>query len=536
MQSSSSIAHFFLPIYILLGSLSCTSLPSYSLSRSCSTFPSLLPSYSFFFFFLMIRRPPRSTLFPYTTLFRSLFQAELGRLERALAAVLPETGQGTFKPSQIREALLELAACFPVYRTYVQAETGVVSERDRANIGAATAGARQNRPELGGLSDLLQDLLLLRKRPVGSARFVMLFQQLTGPAMAKGVEDTAFYCFNRFAALNEVGGNPGRFGLSLEGFHESCREALRAWPLSLLATSTHDTKRSEDVRARLAVLSEIPERWIEAVRRWSARLEPYRRNDLPDRNLEYLFYQTLVGAWPLTCERALAYLQKAMREAKEHTSWSEPTGGYELAVERFVQASFKDPHFLQDLQAFVEELIEPGWVISLAQALIKLTAPGVPDIYQGTELWDLSLVDPDNRRPVDFELRQGAVESLRGLSGEAAWQRRAEGLPKLWAITRTLLFRGQRGELFGPKGGYESILAEGEGSRNIVAFIRGGEAITIAPRFVLGLKEQAANTRLCLPVGLWRNEFTSEVIHGGNIPAADLLSRFPVALLSRIHD
>ena len=468
---------------------------------------------------------------------QNLLAAEVRRLERVAEPMLADfTGHARVGKPQVREALVELAACFPVYRSYVQAENSAVSEADVRHVVTATARARHNKPELGDLLEFLRDLLLLKKRPPGAARFVMLFQQLTGPAMAKGVEDTAFYCFNRFVALNEVGGNPGKFGTSLQSFHDSCRKAQHQWPLSMLASSTHDTKRGEDVRARLALFSEMPEPWIEAVGRWSSRLEKYRLKEQPDRNAEYLFYQTLVGAWPLSRERALAYMQKAAREAKEHTCWSEPNREYEQALERFVVKAMEDREFVGDLEEFVAPLVEPGWLNSLAQTLVKLTAPGIPDTYQGTELWDLSLVDPDNRRPVDFALRGQALETLKGLSAEVVWQRRNEGLPKLWVMWKTLLFRAQRPELFGAKGSYEPVLGEGREARHVIAFMRGGEAVTIAPRLVFNWRKNQPKTALTLPVGLWQNELTSEIIRGGRLLVPELLTRFPVALLSRIHD
>ncbi len=464
------------------------------------------------------------------------FGAELSRLQRVLQPVLTEPDAPKSNDGQVHEALVELAACFPVYRTYAQAETGVISETDVQHITAAATRACENRADLGPVLDFVRDLLLLRKRAAASAPFVMLFQQLTGPAMAKGVEDTAFYCFNRFVALNEVGGNPGEFGMTLQDFHDSCRQAQRSWPLSMLASSTHDTKRSEDVRARLILLSEIPDEWRAAVRRWSARLEGYRDNGFPDRNTEYLFYQTLVGAWPLSRERALAYMRKATREAKEHTSWSEPQPEYEKAIEHFVTGALEDREFVADLEQFLAPLIEVGCVNSLAQTLVKLTAPGIPDIYQGTELLDLSLVDPDNRRPVDFALRQRLLEALPGLAAEEVWRRRAEGLPKLWVIWRTLLFRTQQPELFGAQASYEPLIAEGERGKHVLAFMRGGKAVTVTPRLVLGVRSGWSDTRLTIPVGLWQNELTSETIRAGTIQVSELLSRFPVALLTRVHD
>ena len=289
---------------------------------------------------------------------------------------------------ELHEVLREVIACFPVYRTYVQAEAGHVTDDDVRYVTEAVERAKSCRPELdAALFDFLQDLLLLRVRGDLEGELVMRFQQLTGPTMAKGLEDTLFYCFNRLVSLNEVGGDPGHFGVSPAAFHQACLEAQRRWPQGMLATSTHDTKRSEDVRVRIHLLSEIPARWAEAVRRWAARNERYRRGGWPDRNTEYLLYQTLVGAWPLEVERAVTYMEKAIREAKVHTSWTHTNADYEEAVRGFVTDVLADPEFTADLAAFVASLVHAGRVNALAQTLLKLTAPGVPDLYQGTEVW-----------------------------------------------------------------------------------------------------------------------------------------------------
>jgi (1->4)-alpha-D-glucan 1-alpha-D-glucosylmutase len=358
----------------------------------------------------------------------------------------------------------------------------------------------------------------------------MGLQQLTGPVMAKGVEDTAFYCFNRLVSLNEVGGDPGRFGLSPDDFHKACAETQAEWPRSMLASSTHDTKRSEDVRARLHLLSEIPDRWREAVQRWTMLNKRYRRDGLPDRNAEYLLYQTLVGAWPIETERAIAYMEKASREAKVHTSWTQPNPDYDDALRQFIEGTLNDQEFKADLETFVKPLIEPGRVNSLAQTLIKLTAPGVPDFYQGTELWDLSLVDPDNRRPVDYALRRRLLSELEGMRVEEIWSRIDEGLPKLWIISRTLKLRRSR-KLLEPESSYRPLVARGEKSAHVVAFARGERAITIVPRLVIKLGGTWADTVLGLPVGSWYNAFTNETLSGDEIAVAKLLKRFPVALL-----
>ena len=220
--------------------------------------------------------------------------------------------------------------------------------------------------------------------------------------MAKGAEDTAFYCYHRFIALNEVGGDPGRFGVTVEQFHAWCQDMQRHWPKTMLATSTHDTKRSEDVRARLVILSEMPAHWIETVSAWSKRYIRYWGTHTPDHNFEYFLYQTLVGAWPLEQERTSAYCEKAVCEAKVYTSWTDPDRDYEEAINSFVRNLYGDEVFIQELAHFVERLEPFGHQTSLSQTLIKLTAPGIPDLYQGTELWNFRLVDPDNRHPVDY--------------------------------------------------------------------------------------------------------------------------------------
>ncbi|HEX7184673.1 MAG TPA: malto-oligosyltrehalose synthase [Thermoanaerobaculia bacterium] len=436
---------------------------------------------------------------------------------------------------ELRQAIREVAACFPVYRTYVRAETGEVRERDVRYVDEAIEAARGNWPDLSpDLLDFFRDLLTLKVRGEVESELVMRFQQLTGPAMAKGVEDTSFYNFNRLVSLNEVGGDPGRFGTSLEDFHRACARNQERWPRTMTATSTHDTKRSEDVRVRIHLLSEIPERWGGAVRRWLERNERYRTDGFPDRNLEYLLYQTLVGAWPISADRLLAYLEKAAREAKAYTSWTRTDAGYEEAVKRFVEGLFGDEEFMADLEAFVAPLVAPGRIASLAQTLIRLTAPGVPDTYQGSELWDLSLVDPDNRRPVDYELRRRLLDELKtGLSAEEILARADDGLPKLWVVRQALHLRRRLPEAFGPEGAYWPLRAHGPRADHAVAFMRGDAVIAVAPRLVIGLGGDWGETVLDLPEGTWRNELTGEDVPGGERCLAGLLGRFPAALLAR---
>jgi (1->4)-alpha-D-glucan 1-alpha-D-glucosylmutase len=301
----------------------------------------------------------------------------------------------------------------------------------------------------------------------------------------------------------------------------------------MLATSTHDTKRSEDVRARLALLSEIPQEWASAVLRWSALNARHRRAGIPDRNTEYLLYQTLVGAHPIGADRLLVYLQKAAREAKVHTSWTTVDDAYESTLREFVERSLADPEFTAGMKSFVLPLVGPGRVNSLAWKLLSLTAPGVPDLYQGSELWDLALVDPDNRRPVDYELRRQLLGELDGLSAAEAWARPEEGLPKLLLVQRALQLRRRRPAAFGAGAGYRSLPVHGPKARHAVAFARAEEVVTVVPRLVLKLGGDWAGTELELPPGSWRDELSGAVVEGGRRLLADVVGGFPVALLAR---
>jgi (1->4)-alpha-D-glucan 1-alpha-D-glucosylmutase len=433
---------------------------------------------------------------------------------------------------EVNQALRELIACFSVYRTYVR-RGAEVREEDAKMVTEAIEAARGFRPELDpDLFLFLRGLLLLEHRGELEIEFVMRFQQLTGPVAAKGIEDTAFYCFNRFIALNEVGGDPARFGVSILDFHDAMVEASNQHPYTMLATSTHDTKRSEDVRARLALLSEIPDRWAEAVRRWSHHNETYRAENLPDRNAEYLLYQTLVGAWPIETGRVVTFMEKASREAKIRTSWTRPDLSYEERLRHFVKAVLEDSEFRSDLEGFVAPLVEPGRVNSLAQVLIKATAPGVPDFYQGTELWDLSLVDPDNRRPVDFVLRHRLLDELKSLTPEEILSRMGEGMPKLWVIHQALSLRKRLSQVFA-SGSYRPIDANGERAGHVVAFSRNEEVVTLVPRLLLSMGSGWEGSWVELPPGQWKNQLTGDDVSGGRTAVHDLLRRFPVALLSK---
>jgi (1->4)-alpha-D-glucan 1-alpha-D-glucosylmutase len=403
----------------------------------------------------------------------------------------------------------------------------------------------------------------------------MKFQQLTGPVMAKGVEDTAFYRYNRLVALNEVGSDPAAFGTSVAEFHRENAERARRWPHGLLTSSTHDTKRSEDVRTRIAVLSELPREWRAAVNRW-ARLNRRAKTRVegasaPDRNDEYLFYQTLLGAWPWGAEtpdeafvaRIEAFMLKAARESQVHTSWINPDPAYEDALQQFVRSALdvsRPNPFLEDVVALREMVAHAGAINALAQQLLKLTAPGVPDVYQGTELWDQSLVDPDNRRPVDYAQR---TRLLRGLQRRRPGRRlaadlletKADGRIKLYLTSRALACRAAYPDLFA-RGEYVPLEAEGTAADHVVAFARRdteNEFITVVPRLVVGLThkelidpigaEAWGDTRLLLPDTepgtRYRDVFSGETIKaaasedGADLSIAEVFAAFPFALLER---
>jgi (1->4)-alpha-D-glucan 1-alpha-D-glucosylmutase len=431
--------------------------------------------------------------------------------------------------AELRAALRELLAGLDVYRTYVRPDH--VETEDTRRVDAAAATARTRRPDLEEPIGFLVDVLLLRLDGPVERDLAARFQQTSAAAMAKGVEDTAFYRYGRLVALNEVGGDPGRFAVGVDEFHARVAEIGAQWPATFLATSTHDTKRSEDVRLRIALLSEMPERWASAVWRWAEMNERHRKDGLPDRGLEYLFYQTVVGAHPLPLDRALAYLEKAAREAKRHTSWLRQSAPYEDALRAFVTGAFGDPAFVEDVAAFCAPLVGAARIVALAQTLLKTTVPGVPDFYQGTEVWDLSLVDPDNRRPVDFDARRALVAWTADAGPEEALARADEGASKCWLIQRALGVRAADPDAFA--GDYVPLAAAGSRAAHVVAFVRGGRVAAVVPRFVVGLADGWADTTLVLPDGRWRDAFSGSDFDGGAVPLAMLLARFPVALLTR---
>jgi (1->4)-alpha-D-glucan 1-alpha-D-glucosylmutase len=461
---------------------------------------------------------------------KTLFATEVNRLTELLVEIAAHhPACEKFSRGQLREALIEFAASSPVYRTYVRANENFVGENDFHSVKQAATKMKELRDDLPTeIVDFLSSLMLLLFGGNLENEFVARFQQLTSPAMAKGVEDTAFYCLNHLASINEVGSDPGKFGTSVVEFHKFCGELQTRWPHTMLASSTHDTKRSEDVRARMNLLSEIPSEWRETVLRWSQMNERHRRNNFPDRNMEYLFYQTLVGTWPISLERIFAYMKKASCESKQHTDWNNRNAKYDEALKYFVTRAFADKKFIRDLESFISRLADAAQINSLAQTFIKLTAPGVPDIYQGNELLDFSLVDPDNRRPVDFELRKKMLAEIENLSAEEVWKRRADGSAKLWLTQKVLRLRAQNENLF--KGNHEPLFTHSKKAKHIFAFIRSAQIISVVQRFILELKSNWLDTKLKLPTGIWRDEFSGATF-SGEIAVADLFRKFPFALL-----
>jgi len=494
-----------------------------------------------------------------------------------------------FTLNSLQYALGEVIACFPVYRSYTRRRQAEVCPEDRRHILRAISEAKRRNPATSpSIFNFIGNLLLLEE-PAGlteaqrDARrdFILRFQQLTGPVMAKGVEDTAFYRYYPLASLNEVGGEPQRFGIAVEEFHNLNEQRMLERPHGLSATSTHDTKRGEDVRARINVLSEIPAKWYRAICRWKeinrdskTRIE---EEEVPDANDEYLLYQTLVGAWPLdpmdsvtyaefVC-RIQEYLIKAMREAKVHTSWINPNEDYERATREFIEAILKletSNRFLRSFAEFHAPIARAGMYNSLAQTLLKGAAPGVPDFYQGTELWDFNLVDPDNRRPVDYERRSELLASLP-LNDDGDLTTLVERLAanpqdgriKLYLTGRALRFRRTRQDLFA-EGDYLPLTARGQKENHVIAFARvAGDqaAVIVTGRFFTRLGDAGqpptgsaawGDTVVALDhesaAGWYQDVFTGHRIRaernsaGFELPLTQVFAHLPVALLERVKE
>jgi (1->4)-alpha-D-glucan 1-alpha-D-glucosylmutase len=492
-----------------------------------------------------------------------------------------------FTFNSLQDALSEVIASFPVYRSYIRRTLTSVSADDRLNIRTAVRSARRRNPGINAsIFEFIESILLLQD-PKGLTEehraerrnFVMRFQQLTAPVTAKGLEDTAFYRFYPLSSLNEVGGEPAIFGVTLERFHGRNQERMEFWPASLSATSTHDTKRGEDVRARINVLSEMPEEWNDAIHLWR-ELNHHQKSKVagelaPDGNEEYLIYQTLVGAWPFGemsraaheefVARIQQYINKALKEAKVHTSWLSADEDYENAVRDFISrilANDEQNQFLREFLTFQDRVARAGIFNSLSQTLLKIASPGVPDFYQGTEVYNLSLVDPDNRRPVDYARLQELLSSLGARGDEnphalvdELMRRPEDDRLKLCLTLRALRYRSQEQELFS-RGEYVPLRASGKRQRHIISFARRDatkEAIVIAGRFFTGL----CDIRSELPTGAraWHDTvvFTGapagatyrDVLTGrrfravnyngsGALILLDVLAHLPVSLLERL--
>ncbi len=412
----------------------------------------------------------------------------------------------------VTDALAEVLAWFPVYRSYLP-------DSGYSHLDQALMLARNRRPDLVSALEALSSRL---RDP--RDELAVRFQQTSGAVMAKGVEDTAYYRWTRFIALNEVGGDPARFGLDLDAFHAAMTHREEIAPRGMTTLSTHDTKRSADVRARLAVLAELPRWWADAVRDFT-RLAAAAGAGVPDPALGHLLWQSVVGAWPLPPERLHAYLDKAMREARTHTSWTDPDGPFETAMHALADAVLEDRALSTAIAGAAARIVPPGWSNSLSAVLVQLAMPGVPDTYQGGELWDLSLVDPDNRRPVDFTTR---AELLARIDGGWLPDVDDSGAAKLLVVSRALRARREDPERFT---GYTPLRALGPAASHAIAFARHG-AVAVATRLPVGLATRGGwgETALPLPEGTWTDAFTG-VPASDSVPLADLLARYPVALL-----
>lgn len=485
---------------------------------------------------------------------------DIDNLARLVKKASDEHPEGRdFTMYGLRRALVEVMAHFPVYRTYVK--PGRIREEDRESVEKAAERACHHIPALAHECSFIKKCLLLKI----DNDFALRFQQFTGPVTAKGFEDTFLYGYNRLISLNEVGGNPGRFGLSLKEFHQWNKTRQQEHPFSLNASATHDTKRGEDVRARINVLSEMPGEWERKIKKWSRLNRPYKssvKGDLaPDANDEYFLYQTLVGTYPFETgdlsvyhKRITEYLIKAVREAKVHTAWIEPDHEYEQAyVDFFNKVMLPEGGFIRDFLLFQQRAAFFGVFNSLAQVLLKITLPGVPDFYQGCELWDLSLVDPDNRRPVDFIRRQKILKEIiedqnRPRFIKELWEDRQSGRIKMFVTWKALQVRRDKREVF-EKGDYVRLSIKGRKKGHIIGFARRYQnnwAVTVVPRFTSGLIEEHQelsqadwqDTRVLLPSDAprqWDEVLTGEELSFEpemEMAASELFKSCPVVLLT----
>ena len=464
----------------------------------------------------------------------STLRPNVDRLVRMLGAVCRDRGREELSGAsdRLHSGVVEYLLGLDVYRTYIDAADAEPEPADRARICAALRRAAASGGD-GESLEVIGTLLLEPRDPGLENDFVLRLQQTSTVVQAKGVEDTAFYRFPVLSAACEVGASPRHPAVGVAEFHVANSERQRRWPRSLLATATHDSKRGEDVRARLYLLSEVATAWPILTRRWRESHAEAFRAGMPGRTMSELLFQTMVGAWPIDAGRLTAYMLKASSEAKQRTSWIEPDSGYREALTELVRALLADAALVADLSHLISRLVEPGRVTSLAMTLLRLTSPGIPDTYQGTELWQLDLVDPDNRRPVDYARRRRMLDELDGglppaVAGDA------DGLAKLFTVRAALELRRRRPELFGERGDYLALPVRGARRDHAVAFARGADpgAVTIVPRLLIGLDGDWGDTSVELPEGRWIN-LMGGASHQGEVPLTVLLDGFPVALLER---
>ncbi|HEY3834884.1 MAG TPA: malto-oligosyltrehalose synthase [Acidimicrobiia bacterium] len=432
----------------------------------------------------------------------------------------------------LRDAVREFVAEYSIYRTYVETGSGA-DDGARREVARSVTAVQARRPDIDTeLVDFLGELAVGDHGGATETEFALRLQQLTAPVMAKGVEDTAFYRYHRLISLNEVGGSPGTFGRGIDAFHAETLATARDWPNTMLTLSTHDTKRSADVRARINVLSEMPAVWRAAVTRWGEHNARHLLDGAPERNTEYLLYQTLVGAWPIDADRVCACLAKSAKEAKVHTSWTAPVADYDAAVDAFARAVLADKWFVSDLERFLteERVVERGRRNSLAQTAVLLTSPGVPDVYQGSELWDLSLVDPDNRRAVDYDERRRVLDAYRDADAVKALHDSESGAPKQW-MTRRLLHQ-RRDDVHDRTRGvvrYEPLALRGARADDVLAY-ECRDLVVVVPRHGC---ESWAGTTVELPPGDFTDVFTNAAAESGRRELEELFAAFPVAVLAR---
>jgi len=511
----------------------------------------------------------------------SSMETELNTLSNVLYKIAKaHKSAQDFSAKAIKLALTEFIAHFPVYRTYITSETTQVAETDAKFIQHTVDLVKSKSISVDPLlAEFISDIIFLKGEDKATAEekkgrryFIAKFQQVTGPVMAKGLEDTSFYRFFLLTSLNEVGGNPDAFGLTAKEFHTNNEVRAKDWPYALSGTSTHDTKRSEDVRSRINVLSEIPQLWDVTAQKWSELAAKHKSpveglGQCPERNEEYMIYQTLVGVWPYGLKKAddelvdrlTNYLMKCVREAKLRTFWTQTNQAYEDAFKNFINKVTRDDAFLAEFLPFQKQVSEVGKLNSLSQTVLKLTCPGIPDIYQGTEIWSLSLVDPDNRRPVDYKSTKAILSTIHNtkLDSPSSYETLVKKLNaasddggiKLF-VTQTLLkLRNQEEELF-LNGDYKPLQVSGKNADHVVAFSRehnGKSTVVVVGRFFSKLldpenklkftnfealqSQWTGHTLQLHKAGDYRDVLSGAVHNGNSLDLSKVLSLQPFAVL-----